>query len=187
MSVRSLSVALLVLLASAPPALAQVQLGAGLGVGVLVGSDFEGNEGGAALQLDALIGPSSGLQFGGTFQWTSLGLEGSSDSQSALELLGTVRYLFKPDLAQLYVAARGGWMRKRFDPTDLTWTGFSIGPGVGLILPFPGVGLEIALDSRYVSLGLPDGAGAGLGEIATRSSSGLQLTSRIGVSVPVGR
>lgn len=171
----------------APGASAQVHLSAGVGVGVLVGSDFEGNEGGAALQFDAMVGPDAGLQYGGTFQWTSLGIKGSSESQRELEVLGAVRYLFQPDLAQLYLALRGGWVRKSFGAEDLTWTGFSAGPGVGLMLPFPGFGLELAIDTRYVSFGAPDVGPEATGPSPTEGASGFQLTNRIGVSIPVGR
>lgn len=184
---RSLILALLLPALLAPGLAGQLHLSAGVGVGVLVGPDFEGNEGGAALQFDAMVGPEAGLQYGGTVQWTSLGIEGRSESQREVEVLGAVRYLFQPDLAQLYVALRGGWVHKSFGAEDLTWSGFSAGPGVGLLLPFPGFGLELALDTRYVSFGVPSAGPGATGPVPTTGPSGFQLTNRIGVSIPVGR
>jgi hypothetical protein len=181
-----LSALLLLCAVLAPvPGAAQVTLGLGTGVGVLVGDDFDGNEGGTTLNVEGMLGPATGWQFGGVFQYTSLGLEGSSESVDQIEALGAVRYLFRPEFAQLYLGARGGWIRhgRELEGEDLSSTGFTVGPTVGVILPFPWFGFEISMDARYLDMGDPAIEGSPVPGVG---GSGVQVGGRVGVSFLLG-
>lgn len=167
------------------PAGAQVTLGIGTGVGVLAGSDFDGNEGGTTLNLEAMVGPTAGFQFGGAVQYTSLGLEGRSETVGQIDVLAAARYMFVPDLAQLYVGARAGFSRQSWEieAVERRSAGFSAGPTVGVILPFPWFGFEISMDARYIDFGEieVDGTAA-----PGTDRSGVHVGGRVGLSFPLG-
>jgi hypothetical protein len=164
---------------------AQITLGAGTGVGVLAGDDFDGNEGGTTLNLEAMFGGEAGWQFGGVFQYTSLGLEERSESVGQMEGLGAVRYLFQPDLAQLYLGARGGLVRHAWELEGLERRsmGLAFGPTLGVILPFPGFGFEIAMDARYITFGEIDVDGTA---VPGTDRGGVHVGGRVGLTYKLG-
>lgn len=163
----------------------QFTVGVHTGVGVLAGDDFDGNEGGTTINLEAMVGATAGWQFGGGIQYTSLGLEERSESVGQLDVLGAARYMFQPDLAQLYIGARGGFSRQstELDGVSITGQGFSIGPSIGVILPFPWFGFEIAMDARYLSYGDFERDGD---TTPGSASTGVHLGGRVGLSFKLG-
>jgi len=173
----------------APPAVAQVSIGAAGLYASINGSDFDGTDAGFGLDAQVRFPLGTGFSLGIGGQWTTHGIQGTSDNLGVLGVFGEPRYVFTTTSETLkpYLAARGGYLHESFSGggIDASASGYFVGGGGGLVISVgPTVSVDLAVLWTTVSFGDATVNGS---KVSNSNTSGSALAIRGGVLIGLGK
>lgn len=186
--VAAVAAASFIVLVSAIPAQAQLELAAGGGIGNFSGDDFQGSKVGPTFggELRFSLGPLAHIGLG--VDYSIYGIQDFPEDLKQIDVFASVRRYTDAPAMRFYFGGKAGYVRQSSDASELMTgssvaNGFAIGPIVGVRVPLGDVALEGGVDVLYHAHGSFSAGGT---EIEGSSASGFRWITRVGLAIPLG-